>query len=533
MNGELVNKIVALFHGGASVRRISQSLGVSRRTVHRALGQVEQARAATTERAPRPATARASKVDAYEPAIAKLLARYPDISVRRIHEELRPLGYTGGYTVLSERVVRLRPSPVITPVQRFETAAGAQAQMDYSTYDLDFTDEDRRRVHAFSYVLGYSRRQYLHFVEAQDFATTVREHIRAFEHLGGVAATCLYDNMKVVVSGYDGDDPVYNPRFLAFAAHYGFRPVACRPRRPQTKGKVERPFGYVESSLLGGRTFRGLEHLNETAAWWLAEVADVRIHRQTKARPLDRHAEERPHLIPLPAHPYDAAEVVYRTVDAEGFVVYRQNFYATPWRLIGQSVAVRVTEHELMIHDKAFVEATRHRLFPRTAAGQRSPCKDHEPPRDAQRRSEQLVECFAEFGATGTRFLEGLLAGNRLGKNQAERILSLTAVYPRADVLSALERAVRYGAFSLQAVGRILAARGRPKAPLDTLADDHQTYLDRLLDREPTPPRPTSDYQALLGERPHDAQPTGPPTPNESPAENADGQDDGRIEPPW
>ena len=130
--------------------------------------------------------------------------------------------------------------------------------MDYSTYDLDFTDEGRRRVYAFSYVLGYSRRQYLHFVESQDFATTVREHIRAFEHLGGVAATCLYDNMKVVVSGYDGDDPVYNPRFLAFAAHYGFRPVACRPRRPQTKGKVERPFGYVETSLLGGRTFRGL-----------------------------------------------------------------------------------------------------------------------------------------------------------------------------------------------------------------------------------------------------------------------------------
>ena len=57
-----------------------------------------------------------------------------------------------------------------------------------------------------------------------------------------MAATCLYDNMKVVVTGYEDDVPVYNPRFLAFATHYGFRPVACRPRRPQTKGKVERPF---------------------------------------------------------------------------------------------------------------------------------------------------------------------------------------------------------------------------------------------------------------------------------------------------
>ena len=304
MNNERVSKIVALFQGGASMRRIARSLGISPRTVKKVLGQVEEARG--TGAPPRRKVTRGSLLDAYEPAIVDLLARYPDITVQRVYEELRRIGYTGGYTILSERVRRLRPHPVVAPVRRFETAPGEQAQMDYSTYDLDFTDEGRRRVYAFSYVLGYSRRQYLHFVEAQDFATTVREHIRGFEHLGGVAAKCLYDNMKVVVSGYDGDEPVYNPRFLAFAAHYGFRPVACRPRRPQTKGKVERPFGYVESSLLGGRTFRGLEHLNETTAWWLAEVADVRVHRQTQARPIDRHAEERPHLVPLPARPFDA-----------------------------------------------------------------------------------------------------------------------------------------------------------------------------------------------------------------------------------
>ena len=93
--------------------------------------------------------------------------------------------------------------------------------------------------------------------------------------------------------------------------------------------------------LVAGASIR-LEHLNETTAWWLAEVADVHVHRQTKARPVDRHAQEQPHLIPLPARPFDAAEVVYRTVDAEGFVVYRNNFYAAPWRLIGQPVAVRI-----------------------------------------------------------------------------------------------------------------------------------------------------------------------------------------------
>src|SRR3954451_6226023 len=429
MNDTLRAEIVARFRGGASLRRIARELRISYHSVRRVLREHEQARSGSL--APEPA-ARGSPLDAHEPVIRDLLARYPDITAQRVLEELRGHGYTGGYTVLSERVRQLRPRPTVAPVRRFETAPGFQAQMDYSTYDLDFGDEGRRRVHAFSYVLGYSRRQYLHFVEAQDFATTVREHARAFEHLGGVAATCLYDNMKVVVSGYDGDLPVYNPRFLAFAAQYGFRPAACRPRRPQTKGKVERPFGYVESSPLGGRTFRGLEHLNEIAAWWLAEVADVRIRRQTQARPIDRHAEERPHLIPLPVQPFDASEVVYRTVDAEGFVVYRQNFYAAPWRLLGQSVAVRVTDDALVIHDRAFVEATRHPLFPRTVTGQRSCRKEHEPPRDARRRGEELAAHFAQFGAAGTRFLEGLLAGSRSGKSQAERVLTLAAAYPRA-----------------------------------------------------------------------------------------------------
>jgi transposase len=532
VNDPLTHEIVARFHAGTSMRRIAQSLRISRGRVRRVLQEVEHARTVgTTQGLPQLVLRRGSQLDAYDTAITDLLARYPDITAQRVFEELRRLGYQGGYTITSERVRALRPRPVVTPVIRFETGPGVQAQMDYSTYDLDFTDEGRRRVYAFSYILGYSRRQYLHFVESQDFATTIREHIRAFAHLGGVATTCLYDNMKVVVIGYDDDEPIYNPRFLGFAAHYGFRPVACRPRRAQTKGKVERPFGYVESSLLGGRTFRSLEHLNETKVWWLAEVADVHIHRETKARPVDRHTEERPWLLPLPAQPFDVSQVVYRTVDAEGYVVYRQNFYSSPWRLIGRSVPVRMTENELTIYDPSLAVAGVHPLFPRGTTGKCSRLKEHEPPRDSQRRSEQLAQRFAEFGAAGTRFLEGLLASTRYGKNQAERALSLMAAYSRQDVLAALERAVQYGAFSLGAIQRILAARSQPQTPREALADDYRTYLESLSGGEPTPPRPTAEYQALLGQGAPNAEATDVPEPASSqpadtePAEPGDAED--------
>ncbi len=238
----------------------------------------------------------------------------------------------------------------------------------------------------------------------------------------------------------------------------------------------------------------------------------MRVHRQTKARPIDRHAEERPHLIPLPARPFDASEVVYRTVDAEGFVVYRQNFYAAPWRLIGQSVAVRVTEDELVIHDRAFVEAARHRLFPRSVAGQRSRCKDHEPPRDAQRRVGAARRSDSRSSARRARgswrACSPATGSARTRPNASWRWRRPT----RAPTSSAaLERAVRYGAFSLG--GHATHPRGAGPAQ-DAAGRAGRRPSDLVwtgsCDGEPTPPRPTSDYQALLGEGPHDAEATDP-----------------------
>ena len=105
-----------------------------------------------------------------------------------------------------------------------------------------------------------------------------------------------------------------------------------------------------ETNLLNGRTFTSLEHLNETAALWLAEIADVRFHRETKRRPIDLYQEEKPHLLSLPARAYDTAQVFYRTVNTEGHVAYLQNFYSVPWQRIGELLPIRITEKELIVY---------------------------------------------------------------------------------------------------------------------------------------------------------------------------------------
>ena len=508
MNEDVRNEVLRRWYGGQSIRGIARELHLSRKTVAGLIAEHQQQRAQGASGLPTPRESRGSLVDSYEAVLREYLGRYPKMSVVRLLEELRQRGYSGGYTILRERVRQLRPQFCRPPVERFETGPGMQAQMDYAVYTLDFTQEGRRKVNLFSYLLGYSRRQYLRFTESQDMETTLREHVRAFEHLGGVAATCLYDNMKVVVSRYEGGEPIYNTRFLAFATHYGFRPIACRPKRPQTKGKVEKQFHFAETNLLSGREFRSLEHLNEVTSWWLKEVADVRTHRQTKRRPIDMHAEELPHLIPLPQRPFEVAEVVYRTVDAEGMVPYGQNRYSAPWQYIGQVLAVRVTDGELTIYGPHLEPLARHVRFPPTERHRESRQPAHFPPRDLQQRREALRERFGQLGGMAARFLEGLLAAQRYGWDQAQKVLALLGTYHREDLLVAMERAVRYGAFSANSVERILAVQARPKGALDRMAEEETSRLGELLSDDPTPPRPATEYQNLLFEESDDDGPT-------------------------
>ncbi len=140
------NDILGRWQAGSSQRQIARTLHLSRHTVHRVLAAVAAQRAGTTAaRARRPQC-----LDAYNTVVQDLLARYPDLTAVRLLQELRQRGFTGSYTTVRLRLRAVRPWTTPRPVLRFETGPGAQAQMDYSPYDIDFSDDGRRRVHAFS-----------------------------------------------------------------------------------------------------------------------------------------------------------------------------------------------------------------------------------------------------------------------------------------------------------------------------------------------------------------------------------------------
>jgi hypothetical protein len=109
-------------------------------------------------------------------------------------------------------------------------------------------------------------------------------------------------------------------------------------------------------------------------------------------------------------------------------------------------------------------EIARHPLFPSGTTGLQHSLPEHAPSRDAQYKCELLQQRFAQFGPPGVRFLDQLVRTRRYGKNEAARVLSLLATYHRQDLAQALERAVRYRAFSRSAVERILAAQAQPRS---------------------------------------------------------------------
>jgi hypothetical protein len=92
---------------------------------------------------------------------------------------------------------------------------------------------------------------------------------------------------------------------MRFAAHWDFRVRACRPYRARTKGKVERPISYVRQGFFYGRSFLNDADLNAQALSWLAQTANVRLHRTTAEPPRQRfERDERGILRPLAVSPY-------------------------------------------------------------------------------------------------------------------------------------------------------------------------------------------------------------------------------------
>jgi transposase len=497
---ELVHQVALLAKQGEPRRAIARALGVSRNTVRTLLAAHAQGRA--TEQVaitPRPSRApRAKKTDAWRSRVAELMARFADITAQRVFEILRAEGFDGGYTGVKRHVRVLRPPAKPTPsLTTPDYGPGKMSESDWSPYTIRFTTGKTAVIQALSYVLVTSKRKFFELYESNDLHALMDGHDRAFARFGACAHECKYDSQKPVVLRWECNQPIYNPRFLAFSSHYEFRPVAVRRGHPNDKPRTERSFWEVERSFLNGREFRDLEDMRAQLAHWLDHIVDHRVLDKRTA--LERFAEERDHLVSLPRHPYDTARVVYRVCGIDGFVAWGGNHYAIPYDHVTDLLPVRITQRELFVYAADLTCVARHELGPRGAGKKLDPAGLHPAP---QRRSpvdlDQLHIAFDNMGEHATEFFRLMsLGAPRVWSAQARQILLLRERYDTAEIDLALGHAAAFGARDHATVERILAARALPRTLDEYVAEDTARRLEQTLGHARTVPRDLTEYDRL------------------------------------
>jgi transposase len=473
MKDELLeNNLVTLYGKGWSMRRLSQEFGVSRERVRRIIEQNEHKRQTGTEiKASVPV--RGSKIDPYKEYIGELLESYsnPPPTNQRIFELIQEKGYDGGITILAEYLSGIRGKKNKEPVYCVETSPGQRGAHDWSDYYIDFSGGNREKVIFFSFILHYSRRQYIEVVEDKSQATLLKCLIHVFMYFDGVVKEIRSDNQKACVDRWELGKPVFNKKFLEFATHYRFRPLAIHPGKPRENLKIERPFYYLETNFLNARRFFDKSELKETLSRWLHEKNDQRIHRSTRAKPIDLYQEELPYLQPLPESAYDTTQLEYRVVNNESCIEWQGYYYAVPNQYMYETCPVRVSDTEIEIYSPGCEQIRRYAIAEK---GRKERyvgrvCGEHKA--KVHLSAQEIAGRLESFGPVMKDYTEQMRKhkpGSYL--HHLRQILSLKVNYHVDDILIAVRRAIQHKVYESSSIENFLSLNAEKKNEIKLLS---------------------------------------------------------------
>ena len=427
---------------------------------------------------------RPSKLDAFKGQIVALLERHA-YSAQQLLQQLKPLGYAGGYSILKEFVRLVRPVHK-SAFLMLEFAPGECAQVDWGSFGSISVGATKRRLSFFVMVLCHSRLMYVEFTLSEGMEQFLSCHRHAFEFFGGAPAKVMIDNLKVGVLEHPlGAAARFNPRYLDFAAHHGFVPVAWQVRKANEKGRVENGVGDVKKNFLSGLDIPSFEALNPAGRAWLDTVANVRIHGETRTKPIERFAQEKPLLKPLPLCPYDCG--VIRPIGSNSCcrVVFETNRYTVPYLYASQQLTLKVYPEQLLLHHHEKLIATHLRSYDRR---QDIKNPDHIQELLVQRRRARDQTCLQAFLSLGP---QAEIYGRKLREKRfnaphhIQKIVALSQLYGPDKVARALQDALTFDAYGCEYIANLLEQRGRLLPEAGAL---HLTRASDLLDLELPPP---------------------------------------------
>ena len=459
---------------GVSIKEIVRQLKLSKNTVKKYLKSSHPPQFKARQRK--------KILDPFESEVKEMFSK--GFIGTRIYNELVKQGYTGSLPTVHRQVAAMKRQEKIAAqvTTRVETAPGQQMQYDWKEWTLPI-GEKKVKIYIHQIILSYSRMKYYAYsltIGTEDVIRAIEEAIHFF---GGAATELIFDNAKQMVIIHKKNGVVgYNEKFLLFCGLYGIEPSACQSYRARTKGKVEKPFYYIQEHLLRGLEVKGFSEFTDLLTDFTTH-SNARIHSALKQAPEERFLQEKEALTPIPSfEPTVLYSPLPRTVSNDGYISYCGLFYPVSMDYCLKDLCIEpVFGRKIRIYDSScrLVEEHEVRMDDKVV---RPPHPEHERKNQEfkekkEKKRSKIVQKFIEmFGEIGTVYMEGLK--EKVGANlywHLDEIMSYTTVSPIDAISTVLSECIDIGAYHKNTVKRLLMSRLEPR-PLEASQSPQGAY---------------------------------------------------------
>lgn len=297
----------------------------------------------------------------------QLMERFPDFECKpaTFHRYMKLLREELGPMYNRERKTSIRK-----PLE-----PGYEAQVDFGQFKMVSMYGGYVRVYFFVMTLSYSRMHFVYF-SGEPFTTkiAIEAHDYAFRYFGGRTQTVMYDQDRVFVVSENFGNIMLVSAFEEYVKKVGYSVVLCRPRDPQTKGKVENLVKYVKGNFLEGRMYTGINALNAAALKWLDTIANATPNETTHRPPKEMFEEESKRLIRVPHLVIDRVEI--RSVSADFQITFENSRYELPHFSCAPHDQVRVEKKDGKLNFYLLPEGALIYVVEEAVDGSAVPCND-------------------------------------------------------------------------------------------------------------------------------------------------------------
>ncbi|MEU9290268.1 helix-turn-helix domain-containing protein [Streptomyces sp. NPDC048275] len=316
--------------------------------------------------------------DAFVPFVEycrRRLADDPHLWATTLFDEVRELGYQGGYSTFTRGLRRHEVRPHCEPchatkgrdVAVIAHPPGEEIQFDWLELPTPPGEWGvGEHAHLLVGALAHSGRWRAVLAECEDFPHLVQALDAVVRKLGGTARRWRFDRMATVCYPSSGQ---VTAAFAPVAKYYGVGVDICPPRRGNRKGVVEKA-NHSEAQRWWRTVPDGLSvEQAQSGVDKLAARMDERRRTVDGVKVTVAELAAAEPLLELPLRPFAAELAVERTVTPQGLVSFEGNFYSVPPGLPGVRVRVvhRLGEDVLSISTAGRAVIARHRRAPRGA----------------------------------------------------------------------------------------------------------------------------------------------------------------------